>query len=99
MNGALTVGTHDGATNLFLFGLTAQQVADSRGLRINCCMVGMRRFHLTGCGTSAPCAETSRRGASTSGPRLPYQRIQPVPLARFPRILVRKCPLLDDDSV
>jgi starch phosphorylase len=41
MNGALTVATRDGATiemaqeagedNLFLFGLTAQQVADSRG--------------------------------------------------------------------
>ena len=30
MNGALTVGTHDGSTNIFLFGLTAQQVADSR---------------------------------------------------------------------
>ena len=41
MNGALTLGTRDGATiemaqeageeNLFLFGLSAQQVADSRG--------------------------------------------------------------------
>jgi starch phosphorylase len=41
INGALTIGTRDGATiemareageeNLFLFGLTAQQVQDSRG--------------------------------------------------------------------
>ena len=41
MNGALTIGTRDGATiemaqeagedNFFLFGLTAQQIADTRG--------------------------------------------------------------------
>ena len=31
MNGALTLDTHDSATNIFLFGLTAQQVADNRG--------------------------------------------------------------------
>jgi len=41
MSGALTIGTRDGATiemvqeageeNFFLFGLTAEQVADSRG--------------------------------------------------------------------
>src|SRR5438067_6049790 len=41
MNGALTIGTHDGATiemaeeageeNFFLFGLSAQEVTDSRG--------------------------------------------------------------------
>jgi glucan phosphorylase len=49
MNGALTIGTRDGATiemaqeageeNFFLFGLTADQVAASRGKVLAQCMI------------------------------------------------------------
>ena len=89
MNGALTIGTRDGATiemaqeageeNFFLFGLTAQQVADSRGwydphwhyehdpeTRAALDLIFSGHFNRHEPGISSRCATRSSRTATTT---------------------------------
>src|SRR5581483_10893414 len=49
----------------------------TRGLRTNCCIVGIRRFHLVYDARAVHlCAKACRRGAIPA-PRLSFQRIHP----------------------